>query len=489
MASETRLQARFLADRRGAIGVWIGLAVPTLLMAVGVSLNVAEGMVARQEMQRAADLAAQAGAIAYSVDSNASAAATAAANVAELNGVAGAGERSWNAGTKTMVSNQVTVLVATGAVNPSSTAIQVTAQRTVPVVFADLLGTTATRNISANSVAEVWGGGAGGPGGAGGGGCVLAMHPTAASAIKVDNMGRILTPGCGIFANSSASGTGVNAAIYLNSGTLSGQSVSTVGKLCLSNSGSNTISPSVPNNSCISPGGTAQADPFAALAVPSPSQPADCPINATYGVCCRPPIVGTVGSYSASNNNVVNASYTAWQAAPRQFSPANGGAFCGNTTIGGNGAQDQFAPGVYYVVNGDLTFNNSAVSSAAGVSFVLIKRGSGNPGRISWTNYSNTYVMSAPASGPTAGILFWQDCKADGTAPENTMAGGSTLTITGAFYAKCGKLTLTNNIQMNAAVGQSMKVVANTIYVAGSAAISASAGVAPPATANVALVQ
>ena len=54
--------------------------------------------------------------------------------------------------------------------------------------------------------------------------CVLALNTSAAEAIHVDNMGSIRANGCGIFADSNASN-----AIYLNSGTISGQTIGTVG--------------------------------------------------------------------------------------------------------------------------------------------------------------------------------------------------------------------------------------------------------------------
>lgn len=471
------------ADRRGAIAVWIALAIPLFLAASAIALSVGLGLVARQTAQIAADLGAQAGAIAYGADANAQAAATVAANIAELNGVPAA-QRNWNAGSKTLTAGALTVAIGPGLTDAARTAVSLSVTRPVPTAFAPILGNP-DRSVTANGVAEAW---TSSTPGAASGACVLALHGSAAAAIKVDNLGRIQTPGCDIFANSTAAGTGTNAAIYLNSGTLSGKSISTPGKVCLSNSGSNTVAPAIPNNSCISPSGTAKADPFAAMPLPSPAQ-TGCTQNATYGVCCKPPITGTVSGVSSSATNVVNQSYTAWQATPRSFNPANGGVFCGNTTIGGNGATDQFAPGIYYVVNGNLTFNNSAITSANGVSFVLIGKNGGNPGAISWTNYSNTYTVAAPADGPTAGILFWQGCKADGTAPANTMAGGSTLTMTGAFYAKCGALSLTNNIQMKAASGAAMRVVASTIYVAGSAGIQAALPAATTTTVNTALVR
>ncbi len=365
----------------------------------------------------------------------------------------------------------------------------------MPVAFSGLLGGGATRTVTANATAEAWNLPATGSGGSAS--CVMAMHPTAAAAIKVDNMGRIQSPGCAIHANSTAtgmpsSGGYANAAIMLNSGTLSGSALTTPGNTCLSNSGSNTVLPAVSGSGhrCTPVNSAAvQADPFAGLPVPSPTQPAGCSVNATYGACCIPPVSGTVNGVASTATNVFNRAYTDWQATPRTFSPAAGGVFCGNTSIGGNGTADQFAPGVYYVINGNLTFNNSNIASANGVSFVLIGRNGGNPGAISWTNHSNTYALTAPATGPTANVLFWQTCKADGTAPTNTMAGGSTLTMAGAFYAKCGALSMTNNIQMNAATGANFRVVASTIYVAGSAGINAAFTSVPAPLANVALVR
>ena len=473
------------ACRSGAVSLWLAMAIPLFLVAGGVALNVGEAMLARQRVQLAADLAVQAGAISYGRDVDAQRAAGVAADVVELNGAASA-SRSWNAATRTMTAGQATVTLSAGVTDASRTAVSVTVAKPVDLAFASLMGAL-SRNVSATGVAEAWNLPSGG--GSGSGTCVLALHPSAAGAIKADNMGRIDNAGCDIFANSTAAGTGVNAAIYLNSGTLRGKTISTPGKACLSNSGSNTVSPTIPNNSCISPGAAARSDPYGALALPSPSQPAGCSVNATYGACCIPPVTGTVGSYNSAQTNVANASYTAWQATSRSFNVGNGGVFCGNTTIGGNGATDSFAPGIYYVINGNLTFTNSNIISANGVSFVLLGRNGGNPGAISWTNYSNTMALTAPATGPTAGIVFWQGCKADGTAPTNTMAGGSTLTMGGAFYARCGALSMTNNIQMNAASGATFKVVASTIYVAGSAGINAAASAPAATTANVALVR
>ena len=260
--------------------------------------------------------------------------------------------------------------------------------------------------------------------------CVLALNTSAADAIDVNNMGSIRATGCGIVADSNSS-----SAIYLNSGTISGQEVAAVGEFSKSNSGSNTVSPANPTD-----GASAVANPYGSL---------------------TPPVAGAC--------DYTNASFTAWQATPYSFTQAKN-VFCGNTTIGGNSTTDTFAPGVYYVVNGNLVFNNADITQAQGVTFVL---SGSSPGSFQWTNYSNTYQLSAPTSGATAGILVWQECPTSGSAPANTMAGGSTLQVSGAFYAPCGALQMSNNAQLATASGGSMSVIVNTISAVGSAGIAA----------------
>ncbi len=78
------------------------MAVPLFLIAGGIGLYVSQGMVARQGVQLAADLGAQAGAISYGRDVNDQQAATAAANVADMNGAAASATRTWDAGSRTL---------------------------------------------------------------------------------------------------------------------------------------------------------------------------------------------------------------------------------------------------------------------------------------------------------------------------------------------------------------------------------------------------
>ncbi|MBN8893079.1 MAG: hypothetical protein BGP12_11775 [Rhodospirillales bacterium 70-18] len=431
---------QFGRNRRGSIALWVAVSAPALMMTTGLGLEVGTWAVTKTELTVAADAAASAGAIAYGKTASAQTAAGTAANVAELNGVAGAATRQWASSTQTLTDGSMTAKVGTGITNSSRTAVTVTVSRTLPASFSGFLLDSSSRTITVSSVAEVWSGTAT----SGSGACVLALDGSATNAVKADNMGVITATGCSVYANSNAS-----TAIYLNSGTIKGDTVGAVGGIAKSNSGSNTFSPWP-----ASPYGSAQANPFAAMATPSP------------------------GTYSCHA-----APVTSWQSTTRQQTP---GVYCGNTTFGGNGVADNFAPGIYYVMNGNLTFNNATIQPATGVSFVLI---GSNPGYINYTNYSNTVTQfTAPTTGPTAGIVFWQGCTTTGTAPANTMGGGSTLAISGSFYTPCGALNVANNIRLNAASGATMRVVAKTIYAAGSAQINAAAQ-AVASAAQVALVQ
>jgi Flp pilus assembly protein TadG len=398
--------------RRGAVAVLIAVMLPVLLAAAGLGVDAGTWQREEIRLQLATDAAAM-GAGRLLAAQTATLAQFQAAAMLEADAVS---SQHW-VGT---LNTTPTVSVAA-----NWTTVTVTLTSKANSCFSPLIGFTApTLSATAMSGLSVTSSA-----------CVLALNTSASPAIAVNNMGSITTTGCGIFSDSDAL-----QAIYLNSGTLIASSIGAVGTVAKSNSGSNTMTPAGLN------GQASQANPFSALQAPTP------------GAC-----------------NYTNASFTAWQATAYQFTQS-ANVFCGNTTIGGNSTTDTFAPGIYYVVNGNLTFNNAEVTVAQGVSFVLT---GSSPGAFSWTNYSGTTAMSAPTSGATAGILVWQTCPASGSAPANSMAGGSTLQFTGQFYAPCGALNISNDAQLKAAPGASMGVVANTISVVGSGGIVATSNTGP----------
>jgi Flp pilus assembly protein TadG len=412
------------SGRRGTVAVMTALMLPALLGAAGLAIDLGAWYRESVRLQLAADAGAEGAARLLSAQTATTSQFQAAA-LLEANGVTGG----------TMIGTLHTPV--TVSVKSDWSQVTVTLTTTANIYFANAVGLAAP-SITASATAGV----TVTPPAA----CVLALSGTASPAIQVDNAGSIVATGCPIFSDSTAA-----KSIYLNSGTLKGTSVGSAGGVITSNSGSNTLSPS--------PGvsyAASESDPFSAMTVPS------------YGSC----------NYSN------NPSFTAWQATPYQFTQS-ANVFCGNTTIGGNGTSDTFAPGTYYVVNGNLTFNNADVTSATGVTFVLTGT---SPGAFSWTNYSNTTTMTAPTTGTLAGILVWQTCNSSGSDPASTFAGGSTLQATGTIYTPCGALDLSNNIKLTANSGGSFGVVAQTIYATGSASLSTTASGSGSSSSTVQIV-
>lgn len=409
--------------RRGAVAILMAVMLPVLLGVSGLAIDLGLWFRESARLQMAADAAAMGAARLLSSSTATQADYGAAANL-ELQAVSGG-----------LWLGKVATPVVIVALDKSQVTVKLTG--TADQYLTAVLSITPPA-LSATAVAGVQAAGA----------CILALSPTAAPGIQVDNMGSIVANGCGIFADSVAPN-----AIYLNSGTIKGSSIGAVGAVTTSNSGSNTLSPS-PGTSFAAP----QTDPFAQRTAPNP------------------------GACTASQND-----FTANQPNPYQFGTHTGYVFCGNVTIGGNGTTDKFDPGVYYVVNGNLTFNNAAITQAAGVTFVLT---GSNPGAFSWTNYSNTTTpMSAPTSGATANILVWQTCPASGKAPANTLAGGSTLQIAGEIYTPCGQLNLSNNARITPQSGGGVGITAAQVIATGSASVTASPLSGSGGVAQVMLIQ
>jgi hypothetical protein len=108
-------------------------------------------------------------------------------------------------------------------------------------------------------------------------------------------------------------------------------------------------------------GQSAVADPYASKTAPTP------------------------GTCNATNTFTFYGTYS--------FSPAT---LCNGLTIGGNGSTASFAPGVYIVNNGNLTFTNANITQATGVTFVLTGT---SPGSLYWQNNSSSAALTAPSNG------------------------------------------------------------------------------------------
>ena len=409
-------------DRRGAVAILMAIMLPVILGISALAIDLGIWFREQSRLQIAADAAAM-GAARLLSSGTATSSQYAAAALLEAQAVS---SNLWLGSLATPVTVSVT----------SSSQLTVTLNSTASLYLTAILSIPPPKLVARATAGLV-------PPPS----CVLTLNPNAAPGIQVDNAGSITGSNCGIFTDSTAAN-----AIYLNSGTISANAVGAVGSVTESNSGSNTLNPS-PGTSHAA----AVSNPYASLNAPTP------------GAC-----------------NYTNASFTAYQSNPYQFTQSNN-VFCGNTTIGGNSSTDTFAPGIYYVVNGNLTFNNATITQASGVTFVIT---GSSPGAFIWTNNSNTTTtISAPATGPTAGIVIWQTCPSSGAAPANSLAGGSTLQLSGEIYTPCGALNLSNNAKIIAASGAALGVVAAQLYATGSASLAATAGGATASSTQVNLLQ
>ena len=405
-------QARLPGDSRAVVGVFAAVMMPVMLGTAALVIDAGVWSVSQTRLQYAADAAAVA--TGYLLTNGTMKGQSVSASLPTFQAVALAQVTDATQGrlAGTLVT-PVGVLIASDYSN-----VKVTLTSTGSTFFAGSIGfaaptLTATATASLGSTPA----------------CVLALSATSAQAMKVDNAGTIQATNCGIFSNSTAAD-----AIWLDSGTISGATVGARGGVAKSNSGSNTFVPAVPTSYAAT-----VPDPFGARIAPSP------------GAC----------EYN-------NKKYDSYSASPHTPPP---GVYCGDTVFGGNGSTFRFAPGIYYIVNGFLKFDNAAITLAADVAFVVT---GATPGRIDWTNYSNTSIpFTARTTGPTAGIVFWQTCPQNPGTIISTFAGGSTLEVSGAIYAPCGDLRLSNNAQINAPSNGSMSIVASRIYTAGSAGIRA----------------
>ena len=406
----------------------VGLALPVLIGAAGLAVDVGLWYRESARLQMAADAGAMGGAYLLS-NASAQAADFVTAAASEINGIS-AGH----------LIGSLTGPPAVSVVPATSVTVTLTSQ--TDRFFTALFSTTPVL-MSATATAGL----------AGGGACVLALGTTPQTGIDVENNGGIVATGCSVFSNSATNiacnGPGAPSydSIYVRNGSIAAKSVAAAGTACINTwNGNTSVSPAAVS------GAPAKVNPLANLSPP--------PVT---GSCQQAP-----------------SGHGTWTLQP--------GTYCGGLQIG-NASTVNFAPGVYAITDGNFTISEgSTIGTAAGVTFYL---GGSTPGAIDLENYTNTaWPMSAPTSGPYAGVLFYQDAGANGTPPVNTIVGNSGLTLAGTIYTPYAQLQVTNNAHLTypgsptplgegqcpsvaPAPGAGLSVLAQSIEVQGSAVICA----------------
>ena len=104
------------------------------------------------------------------------------------------------------------------------------------------------------------------------------------------------------------------------------------------------------------------------------------------------------------------------------------GTYCGGIAISG-AADVTFLPGVYIVKDGELRINTNG-GSVSGSQVMFYLSGTGSVLNI---NAQSVIDLSAPKTGPYAGMVFVQD-RANPAGAINQMNGGSSIRIVGTSY-------------------------------------------------------
>jgi Flp pilus assembly protein TadG len=139
------------------------------------------------------------------------------------------------------------------------------------------------------------------------------------------------------------------------------------------------------------------------------------------------------------------------------------GVYCGGINVQGNSTVT-FQPGIYILRDGGLSAKGGATLNGAGVGFFMT--GSGTAVQLSKDDLSlggNVNVnISAPTSGPLAGIAIYQDHSASTGTITNTIVGDGTVNFTGTLYFGNQNVVFTGN---GTADGQApfTAVIGNTV--------------------------
>jgi hypothetical protein len=252
--------------------------------------------------------------------------------------------------------------------------------------------------------------------------CIYVLNPTASGAFTA-NGNVTVSSGCGLLVDSSSS-SGMS---LVGNVSITAPTIGVVGGYT---AGANTTLTPTPKTGVIP-----ASDPLAY--VPEP----------TVGSCAHT-------NFSLSGN-------TGSSGSPYQL---YAGTYCGGIKVQGN-AWLNFNAGTYVLAGGGMSMSANTIMTGTGVTFYNTT-GTGGYGGIT-LNGNMQANLSAPTTGPLAGILFFQDRSIPSTDAASTITGNSSSTFDGAIYFATTTLSFNGNSSVN---GYSI-VVANQLTLTGNASL------------------
>ncbi len=366
---------RRLRDENGSVLFVSAAAMLVLCGVTGLGVDVGMWYRTKRAMQNAADSAAMAAALDNSAATYQAAGKAVAAQYGFVDGSGG-----------------VNVAVANAQSCPgggTSNCYTATVSQQAPQYFSQVLGIAAP-TLSASATAS--------PATTGANDCVLALNPTASSAVLLNGTVSI-NLSCGLAVNSSSS----QALLMNGTNSITATSVDVVGNVLRNPPAGNPITPAATTGAASTP------DPYAGVAVP------------TMPACTHnnpPPVMSS--------------------------QLLNPGTYCGsNLQIVGSNLTVTFNPGTYYFDRKSLVVSGSGITlNGTGVTFVFTTSTGSGVGGLTM-NGQVTAHLSAPTAGsgqPLPGFVFYQDRRAS-AGGNVTFNGNPSSQVTGALYFPSQKLT------------------------------------------------
>jgi hypothetical protein len=287
-------------------------------------------------------------------------------------------------------------------------ALTVTVQRNIRTGLIRFVGGSATSTIKARATA--------GLNGSVPPQCIYVLDPSAPNAFLANNGATVKVTGCVIAVNSTSNQA---AAIYGGASVIAAE-LDTVGNCNCTGTYPTLVTGAPP-----------VADPFAALPAPVP------------GSCAAFP-----GMYSPGNGTTLLPN-----------------TYCGGITVSNGVTGVTFAPGIYIIKGGGLTFGGGITTSGSGVMFYL----TGTNATYASVTIANgvTVTFSAPTSGTYQGVLFYQD-RSITSASNATFAGGASMNLSGSLYFPTTNIGFSNGV---GATASKVALIAKQISFVGGANI------------------
>jgi hypothetical protein len=419
------LKRRPIVHRKGEEGQAVLLVMVAasifLIGAVGLAIDGAQLYAQRQMAQTAADAAAQAAALSIFHGTNATASTPFATttritctSTTNPTPCAYAGFNGFVGGTAgdTVTVDFPTAVSGVSSLSAAAPAVLVTVQRTVNTTLLRFLGPSSSVIRATATAASIQSALQN---------CITTLDPSASASLQLRGNASLNLPTCGIAVDSnSTSALAVNGNV-----SVTADSIQVVGGV--DTKGNVSLNPTPTT------GVASVADPLGS--VPAPTVHSPC--NFTQA-----PITG-------------NTTITLLP-----------GTYCNGLSIGGN-ANVTFSPGTFVFLGGGLNASGNISLTGAGVTFYNTFDATHSYAPISVTGNFNAN-LSAPASGPLQGMLFFQDRNAPlGTT--DSFKGNTDQTVTGAFYFPRSTLDYIGNSSAGAA--QNAVIIADKVLLQGNASL------------------